>query len=90
MVDKLKGLIKTEHDSTGIFIQVGRGSFAGKSFGSVITVGSRFFQCFKYIYVACILVCLYLVFCVCFYDLLNRGVFRTFSNIQDGAFCESS
>ena len=76
-MDNLKGLIKTGHNSTEIFIHAGRVSFAGKSFGSVIRVASRFFQHFKYIYVACILVCVYLVCCVCFYNLLNRSVFRS-------------
>ena len=33
---------------------VGRVIFAGKSFDSVIRVLLRFFQCFKYTYVACI------------------------------------
>ena len=40
---------------------VGTVSFAGKSFGFVVRVVSRVLQCFKYIYVACILVCLFLV-----------------------------
>ena len=37
----------------------------------------------SYTYVACILVCLYLVWLVCFYDSLNRGQFRTLSDIQE-------
>ena len=32
----------------------------------------------------------YLSWFVCFYDLLNSGVFRTLSNFQDEAFCENS
>ena len=39
----------------------------------IVRVASKFFQCFKYIYVVCILVCLYLVWFVCFHDLLNGG-----------------
>ena len=76
---------------------VGRVSFADKWFDSVLRVVWRFsqcfkyvvwrfFRCFKYFYVACISVSLYLIWFVCFYDLLNRGVLSTFSNIQDGTF----
>ena len=46
----------------------------------------RFFQCLKYAYVVNILVFLDLIRFVCFYDLMNRGLFRTLSNIQVGAF----
>ena len=66
--------------------KVGRVSFAGKSFDSIIRLVSRFFKCFKYNYAFLILVFLYLIWLVCFYDLLNRGVFRTLTDIQDRAF----
>ena len=56
-------------------------SFAGKSFDSVVKFALTFFQGFKYVYVVHIVVLLYLIWFVCFYDLLNRGVFRTLSNI---------
>ena len=51
---------------------------SGKSFDSVIRVVSRFFQCFKNTYVACILVCLYLVWFVCFCNLLNEAYLEPF------------
>ena len=70
--------------------KVGRVSFADMSFHSVVRLVSKFFQCFKYAYVAHILVFLYVIWIVCFYDLLNRNVFRTLTNIQDRAFCENS
>ena len=65
-------------------------AFAGKSFDSVVTLASGFFQRFRYDYVVHILVFLYLIWFVCFYDLLNRDVFRTLANIQDRAFRENS
>ena len=46
----------------------------------------RFFQGLKCAYVVHILVFLDLIRFVCFYDLMNRGLFRTLSNIQVGAF----
>ena len=42
----------------------------------------RFFQGLKYAYVVHILVFLDLIRFVCFNDLMNRGLFRTLSNIQ--------
>ena len=66
--------------------KAGRVSFAGKSFDSIIGLVSRFFKCFKYNYTFLILVFLYVILLVCFYDLLNRGVFRTLTDIQDRAF----
>ena len=50
-------------------------SFAGKSFDFVVRLALTFFQGFKYAYVVHIVVLLYLIWFVCFYDLLNRGVF---------------
>ena len=32
----------------------------------------------------------YLIWFVCFYNLLNSGVFRTLPNFQDGSLCENS
>ena len=52
-------------------------TFAGKSFDFVVWVISDFSQCFKYTYVACILVCLYLIWFVYFYGFMDKGVFRT-------------
>ena len=46
----------------------------------------RFFQDLKYAYVVHILVFLDLIRFVCFYDLMNRGLFRTLSSIQVGGF----
>ena len=65
---------------------VGRVMFAVKTFDSVVRLASRFSQGFKYAYVVHILIFLYVIWFVCFYELLNRGVFRTLSNIQDAAF----
>ena len=56
----------------------------------IVRLVSRFCQCFKYAYVVHIFVFCYIIWLVCFYDLLNKGVFRTLSNIQDGAFHENS
>ena len=56
---------------------VGRISFAGKSYDSFVRLVSRSFQCFKYAYVVHILVFLYFIWFVCFYDLLGRIVLRT-------------
>ena len=50
----------------------------------------RFFQGLKYAYVVHISVFLDLIWFACFYDLMNRGLFRTLSNIQVGAFWENS
>ena len=69
---------------------VGKVVFAGKLFDSVVRLVYRFFQCFKYAYMVYILVFVSLVWFVCFYELLNRGIFKTMSNIQDGVFCENS
>ena len=41
-------------------------SFVGMSFDSIVRAVSRFFQRFKYTYVVCHLVCLYLIRFVCF------------------------
>ena len=60
---------------TSFFIEHSVGCFWGKSFDSVVRLVLRFFQYFKYAYVFLILVFLYLVWFVCFYELLNRGVF---------------
>ena len=46
----------------------------------------RFFQGLKQAYVVYILVFLDLILFVSFYDLMIRGLFRTLSNIQVGAF----
>ena len=46
----------------------------------------RFFQGLRYAYVVYILVFLDLILFVSFYDLMIRGLFRTLSNIQVGAF----
>ena len=70
--------------------EVGRVSFAGKSFDSVEGLVSRFFESFNYDYVFPILVFLYHIWFVCFYDVLNRGVFRTLTNILDRTLRESS
>ena len=70
--------------------QVGKVSFAEKSFDSVVKLVSSFFQCLKYAYVVYFVVFLYIVWFVCFYELRKRCVFRTLPNIQDGAFCENS
>ena len=64
----------------------GRVSFASKCFDSIVKLASRFFQSFKYVYVVLTLVFLNLIWFVCFYDLLNRSVFRTLSYIRDGNF----
>ena len=65
--------------------QVARVRFAGKSFDSVLRLASRFFQGFKYTYVVYVLG-FFTLFGLFVFDLLNRGVFRTLSNIQDGTF----
>ena len=49
-----------------------------------------FFQGLMYSYVVHILVFLDHIRFVCFYDLMNSGLLRTFSNIQVGAFWENS
>ena len=46
----------------------------------------RFFQGLKYAYVVHIVVFLDLIRFVCFYGLMNRGLFRTLSNIHVGAY----
>ena len=38
----------------------------------VVRLVSRFFQRFKYCYVACILDCFYLIWFVCYYNLLTE------------------
>ena len=50
----------------------------------------RFFQGLKYAYVVHVLFFFGLMRFVCFYDLMNRDLFRTLSNIQVGAFRENS
>ena len=77
------GTILTSKDD---FWQVGGVIFSDKSFGFVVRLVSRFFQTFKYAYLVHTLVFLWLICFACFYDLLNRGVFRTLTNIQDRAF----
>ena len=68
----------------------GKVNFAGKSFDSFVKLVSRFSQCLKYAYIVYILFFLYLVWFFCFDELLNRGILRTISKIQDGTFCENS
>ena len=69
--------------------QVGKVGFAGNSFDSVVRLVSRFSRCFKYGNAVNILFFFYLFWFVCFYMLLDKGVFRTLSNIKDGAFCDN-
>ena len=64
-------------------------SFVGKSFDSVCRIVSWLLQCFKDTNVACMWF-VFTLFGVFFYDLLNRGLTRTLSNIPGRVSCESN